>query len=119
MDKKCQIRKILQHYIGLTPEEIAEREGIEIKEDDAIKCVGDVLISIDNISVILIPSDISTYEKRRRIAHCLGHHFMQHKGNQIIMPKHERRKQEKEANSFAVILLNQSLEMGKKGGGEL
>lgn len=97
-------RKALTKYWGMRPEEIAEREGIEIQESDNMPGrFDDVIVS----GTIFLPRGLLTPEKRWRIAHCLGHHFM-HNGNQVWCHDNSgvyRPKQEHQANVFAACLL--------------
>ncbi len=97
-------RNDLRKYEGMEPEDIAKAEGLEIMEvDDMPARLEDVLC----MGTIVIRQAICPAERRWRIAHCLGHHFL-HSGKGrarradkvIFNPREER-----EADVFAGFLL--------------
>ncbi len=104
-------RDALRKYEGKEPENIAEAEGLEILEvDDMPPRIGDMLC----LRTIIIRRGLSPAERRWRIAHCLGHHFL-HQGNGgnrkhsriILNPTEER-----EADVFAGYLIGALMSPG-------
>jgi len=101
-------RSDLRNYEGMEPEEIARGEGLEIIEvDDMPRRMEDMFL----LDTIVIRSGLSPEERRWRIAHCLGHHFL-HEGSRrsdrvIFNPREER-----EADIFAGYLLGAMLSPG-------
>jgi len=95
----------LRKYEGLEPEDIALAEGLEIIEVDDMPSRMEDMFCLDTI---VIRSGLAPEERRWRIAHCLGHHFL-HKGTQgngrrdrvIFNPRDER-----EADVFAGYMIS-------------
>ncbi len=101
-------RKDLRKYEGMEPETIAQVEGLEVMEvDDMPPRLEDILC----LGTIVIRRAICPAERRWRIAHCLGHHFL-HRGKGrarypdkvIFNPREER-----EADVFAGYLIGSLL----------
>lgn len=101
-------RKALRKYEGLEPEVIAKAEGLEIME------VGDMPPRLEDVfclGTIVIRKGLRPAERRWRIAHCLGHHFL-HRGTRkygesnrlVFNPREER-----EADVFAGYLIGTML----------
>jgi len=88
----------------MSPEEIAELEGIEIVEvSDMPGRFADVYC----LDTIVLPKGLPRVERQLRIAHCLGHHRL-HDGNQVWLMAQGlnswRDKQEAQAWEFALCL---------------
>lgn len=95
---------VLRKYRGMKPEEIAEREGIEVREISGLEHFDDAIVG----KTIFISGNLLTVQKRWRIAHCLGHYFMKHDGNQFWFVTNScsfRPKQEAQADTFAACLI--------------
>jgi hypothetical protein len=97
-------RDALRKYEGMEPEEIAKAEGLEILEvDDMPTRLEDVFC----LGTIVIRKGLSAAERRWRIGHCLGHHFL-HVGNRregsSSGPVRFSTKEEREADIFAGYL---------------
>ena len=94
----------LGKYKGMRPEEVAERERIDVLEVAGMPGrFADVFI----FSTIFLPTGLPRSQWRWRIAHCLGHWFL-HEGNQIWCHDNHclfRPKQEGQAEAFAACLL--------------
>jgi len=94
----------MRKYEGMEPEAVAKAEGLEIMEvEDMPPRLQDLLYS----NTIIIRKCLCPAERRWRVAHCLGHHFL-HRGNGSRLDPNKvifNPRQEREADVFAGYLV--------------
>ncbi len=105
---KEKVQNIVLLYKTADPEEICEKMGIIILEQELPDCVNGFMLKYLSSKFIIINQSLDYDDKRVTIAHELGHIVLHEETNSIILSTNTSfcvSKYEREADCFAAYLL--------------